>query len=159
MLKFLGVKIIPSTIIHPLSEKLNWRLCAIFLFLRHVKIINENNNLIFALFRPEESFSSSSTYLWVNQSLDLICICLSWKSSGQESVFKIVIIKVELICNIDWFTSTCGPAEKHMHMIFNVEIQEVIVSNWVVGRNDKFIVWNVLGNHKRCNCLWPILPD
>src|SRR5690349_2473936 len=106
MLEFLSIEIIPSSIIHPLSKQLNGRLSPIFFFLRHIKIINENDDFVFTLFRPKVTFSSSGTNFGVNQSLNLICNSLPRKRGGQESVFLIIIINIELIGNIDGFTCT-----------------------------------------------------
>ena len=66
---------------------------------------------------------------------------------------------IELIGNIDWFTSTCWTTEKYMHMIFYVKIEEIVVTNWIICWNNKLIVSDVLWNDKCSDCLRPILPN
>jgi hypothetical protein len=46
-----------------------------------------------------------------------------------------------------------------MHMILNVEIEEVIMSNRVICWDDELIVGDIFWNHKRRNSLGPILPN
>ena len=47
---FLGIEIIPSSIVKPLSEKLNRGLAPILLFDWHVHVVNENNDIFSAFF-------------------------------------------------------------------------------------------------------------
>ena len=129
MFKLFGVKVIPAAVIHPLSEQLNWRLCSIFLFLWHVQVIDEDNDFVLTLFRPEVPFSSSCTHFRVYEPLDLIGDSLSRKGRCQESVLLIVIIVVELVSDVNRFTSTSGTTEKDMHMIFDIKVQEIVVSD------------------------------
>ncbi len=158
MLEFLSIEIIPASVIHPLPEKLDGRLCAKLFFLRHVQVIDKNDNLVFSLFGPEKSFSSSCAYFRVNESLYLISDSLSRKGSCYEGVFLIVIIEIKLISYVDWFASTSWSTEQHVHVILYIKVQEVIVTNGVICRNDQLIVCDVLWNHESGDCLRPVLP-
>ena len=122
MFKLFSVEVIPSSIVHPLSEQLNGGLGSIFLFLWHVQIIDKDNDLIFALLWPKEAFSSSCTHLGVNEPLDLIRDSLSRKSCRQEGILLIVVTSIKLVSNVDRFTSTSGTAEENMHVIFNIQV-------------------------------------
>lgn len=42
----IGIDFVPATVIHPLTEELNGRLCSVHFLLRHVEIINENEALL-----------------------------------------------------------------------------------------------------------------
>ena len=42
----IGIDFVPATVIHPLTEELDGRLCSIHLLLRHVEIIDENEALL-----------------------------------------------------------------------------------------------------------------
>lgn len=77
MLEFFGIKVIPASVVHPLPKQFNGGLGAIFFFLRHVEIINEDDDFVFAFFGPEETFSSPGANLGVDKSLDLVCDSLS----------------------------------------------------------------------------------
>lgn len=75
--QFLRIEIIPTTIVHPLSKKLNRRLGSEFLLLGHVEIVDENYNFILTAFGPEITFPTPSTNFAIDQPLYLVCICLA----------------------------------------------------------------------------------
>lgn len=158
MFVLLCIEIKPASIVHPLSQQFNGWLRAKLFLLRHVKVVDENNDFIFTFFWPEVTFSSSGTNFWIDKSLHLIGVGLSWKGCCEESVLWIVIIVVKLIGNVDGLARTSGSTEENVHVIFDVKIEEIIVSDWVIGWDDKFVVSDVLWNDKSRNGLRPILP-
>ncbi len=68
---FLSKSIVPALMVHPLTEELNWWLCAILFLLGHVEIINEENELL-ADGRAVNTFSSLFK-LCIHSILSLIC--------------------------------------------------------------------------------------
>ncbi len=158
MFELLRVEVEPAAVVHPLAEQLDRRLCAVLFLLWHVQVVNENYNLILALLRPEVPLASSSAHFGINQTLNLISIGLPWKGSRQKSILLVVIVLVEFIRHVDWLACACGAAKQDMHVIFYIEVQEVIVPDGVIGRDDQLIVRDALGDDKGWHCLWPILP-
>lgn len=154
-----GIEIVPASVVHPLPEQFNRGLSAIFFLLRHVQVVNEDHDFVFAFFGPEVTFSSPGADLGVDESLDLVGDGLSRKGSGQECVLLIVVVDVELVCDIDGLASACGTAEEDVHVIFDVEIQEVVMPDAVVGGDDEIVVTDVFRDDKGRHGLGPILPN
>jgi hypothetical protein len=65
--------------------------------LRHVEIIDEDYNLIASFLRPVLPLSSSGAHLAIDESLHLVGIGLSGKSSGKECVVGIIVVLNELV--------------------------------------------------------------
>jgi len=51
--------VVPVTVVNPLSQQLNRRLCAVLLLGRHVQIVNKRNTLLTER-RPVHALSSSN---------------------------------------------------------------------------------------------------
>ena len=69
-LLLIGIDFVPATVVHPLTEELNWRLSSIHLLLRHVEIIDEDE----ALFAKGRSIDTLSAlfHFTIDDSLSLI---------------------------------------------------------------------------------------
>lgn len=77
VLELFGLEIVPTSVVHPLSQQFNRRLSAVLLLLRHVEIIDEDNNLITSFFRPILPLSSTRANLAINKTLNLISVGLA----------------------------------------------------------------------------------
>jgi hypothetical protein len=53
------VAIIPASIVNPLAEQFDWRLCTEGFLLWHVQVINKAESLKFGAFRLESILSTS----------------------------------------------------------------------------------------------------
>lgn len=76
VLELFGLEVEPSSVVHPLSEQLDGRLCSIDFFLGHVQVVDEDNDFIPALFRPILTLSPPGAHLAVDQPLDLVNVGL-----------------------------------------------------------------------------------
>ena len=92
VLELLGLEVEPSSVVHPLSEQLDWRLSPVYLFLGHVQVIDEDDNLVPALFGPILSLSPPGADLAVDQPLDLVDVGLSREASAEEGIVRIVVV-------------------------------------------------------------------
>lgn len=74
------VDVIPTTVVHPLSQQLDWRLCTILLFLWHIQIVDENHAVL-AKRRTVEALSLL-LHTRVDDLLSLICSRLGGESQS-----------------------------------------------------------------------------
>ena len=68
---FFALSIIPTMMIHPLSQKFKRRLCSIFFFFRHIHIINEDYEFL-SYWWSKDSLSSLFKFI-IKVILSLIC--------------------------------------------------------------------------------------
>lgn len=159
MLEFLCVKVVPSSTIHPLPQQFNGRLCSVLLFLRHIQIINEDNNLAFPFFWPIEALPPSRAHFAVDQSLHLVCRGLPGEGSGQEGVGLVIVVYSHLVRHIYGFSCSCWTDEQNMQVVFYVLVQEVIETDAIICWDDEVVVADFFRSHKRWLGLGPVLPD
>lgn len=157
--QFLCIEIIPSSVVHPLSQQLDRRLRSKYLLLGHVQVINEDHNLSLASVRPVLTFTPSGADLAVDKSLDLVGVGLSRKGCGQVGIVVVVVVGVELVCHVDGLACTSGADEQGVHVVLDVDMQEVVVTDAVVGGDDEVSVGDLLGDHEGWLGLGPVLPD
>jgi len=91
----LAVKLVPSIVVHPLSEKLNGWLGAINLFLWHVEIIDEDDGVLSKRWSPDAL--TTPVHASVNDVLSLIGRCLSREGKTKESPVFILETLIELV--------------------------------------------------------------
>lgn len=158
LFELLCFEIIPTAVVHPLAEKFNGGLGAVLLLLRHVEIVDKDDNLVSAFFGPVLAFPAASADLAVDETLDLVGIGLSGEASAEESVVCIVIVEGQLIGHIDRLAGTGRPAEQHMHVVLDVQVEEVVEPDRVVRRDQQVVETDLFRNHEGWGCLRPVLP-
>lgn len=123
------IYVIPSIVIHPLPEKLNWRLSSIFLFLRHVQIINKDNTLLTSL--GSVNTFSLLFHFTINNSLSLVCWSLSWETKSKVEPFFVLEFLLKHFKNRDWLSSTSWTYEEAMVVIEKESLAEMVHSNLI----------------------------
>lgn len=157
--EFLGVKVIPSSVVHPLSQEFDWRLSSIFFFLRHVEIVNKDDYFVSSFFRPILALTTTSADFAIDESLDLVGVGLSRKGSVEEGIIGVIVVEDELVGDIDGLAGSGGSAKENMEVIFDVEVEKVVESDGVIGWNQEVVEADFLWNHKRRSSLRPVLPN
>ena len=64
----------------------------------------------------------------------------------------------ELIGDVNRLTCTCGSTEEHMHVVLDIEVEEVVEANSVIGGNQEVVVADFLGDLEGRSRLRPVLP-
>lgn len=101
---FFTIKIVPALVVHPLAEKLNRGLSTVFLLLRHIEVINEENGMLSEL----GSVDTLTTLVHeaINDTLGLVSRGLGRKCKTQECPFIILETIVKLIQHGNRFSSS-----------------------------------------------------
>lgn len=151
---FLG-SVVPTLVVHPLSQDLNWRLCTISFFLWHVQVVDEDCKSLSCRW-PIDSFSSFLKLL-IESFLSLICGGLS-----GESHRNILVILRHLILkhhsNVDCFASSGWSRAEYMLLFFEKKRGHVLHSDGIEGRHDDFRVSELAINLIRRHCVRPDNP-
>ena len=98
LFELLSVEIIPSLVVHPLSQQFNGRLGSISFFLGHVQVVNENYNALFPFFWAELAFPSPRGHFGLDGFLNLI------GSSLSGGVLDVKVEFLKFVHNVDCFT-------------------------------------------------------
>jgi len=142
-------EIVPTTVIHPLSEQFDWWLGAVSLRLGHVEIVNKNN----AMLAERRAVNTLPLLLHgaVNDALSLECGCLGWETQGDSHVLLILEVFFEFWENSDRFTSSGGANNQGMLFFREEVIHKPPDTDAVNCRNNNFCVrsayLDLIGRH------------
>mmetsp|Transcript_20678 Transcript_20678/g.31621 ORF Transcript_20678/g.31621 Transcript_20678/m.31621 type:complete len:466 (-) Transcript_20678:2095-3492(-) len=151
-----GVDIVPSGIVHPLSEQLDRRLGSELLLLRHVEVINEDNSLL-AVLRTVDTLS-----LLLHLAID-DAFCLVGRGLGREAervVGPLLVVEVFLEhgVNSDRLSSTGGTHEQDVLGVEEKSLDHVVHTNRVDGRDVQLQVGELLVDLVLVNGVHPVDP-
>jgi len=137
-------QIIPAALIEHLAEDLNGRLCAVLLDLRHVEIIDEDDDLL--AHAGAEHTSSSLLKLIVNDVLNLVAASLSGETDLNELVLDF-IFSVQLVhknvLDIDRLSRAGGTDEERRDLVNDAELLDEAIADSVNGRDDDLLDSNI----------------
>ena len=133
VLKLLRLQIIPTPIIHPLPQQLNWRLCTVLFLSRHIHIINKYHYLCLTLLRPIVPLPSPNTYLRLYGSLTLVSCCLPRKCCLEVSELGIEVVLVELAYNVDSLPCARLPRHQHMNLMLDIEVEKMVITYGIIS--------------------------
>ncbi len=111
--------VVPSFVVHVLSDQLNWRLCSVLLLFGHVEIVHEDD----ALFTDGRSVDTFSEF--VQFSVDCV-LCLVAAGLGTKHHSNILILFAQLfinkLANVKRFTCTRWSHIQYMLFIGNQKL-------------------------------------
>lgn len=126
----------PSSIVHPLSQQLQWRLRAISVLLWHVKIIHVNDHLLSIW---NHLCFGSSGHFALNHFLSFSTWGLWWENNACGFPRVFIQLWQDLI-DQHCFTCTCHTDTQCMELVVNTILQNVLSSLWVNGWHDKTVI-------------------
>lgn len=151
-----SIDVIPTTVIHPLSKKLNWRLIAPFLFHGHVQIIHKDKAFL-------THWGSIDTFPSLFHLAIYDSLCLVWTGLGRKRHVKItplIVVKtfLKLINNSDTFASTCGPAEEWIFSIQDEHHHKFIHPDRIDSGYNNLCIRTISWHYIWWECLEPVNP-
>ena len=93
----LWIQVVPAVIVHPLSQKFNWRLRPEFVLLRHIQVVNKDQTFFFSIFRPKVSFPSPTWNFSFNYFLKLLSWSLPTETNQKVSGISVLVIRFKLL--------------------------------------------------------------
>ena len=138
------LQIVPATLIEHLAEDLNGGLCAVLLNLRHVEIIDEDDDLL--AHAGTEYTSSALLKLVVNDFLNLVAAGLSGETDLNELILGF-IFSVQLVhknvLDINGLARACGTDEERRYLVNDTELLDEAVTDSVNGCDDDLLDFSI----------------
>ena len=88
----------------------------------------------------------------------MVGVGLARERSGEEGIVGVVVVVDEFIGDIDGLSSAGGSAEEDMHVVLDVEVEEVVEADGVVGGDEQIVVADLLRDLEGRSSLRPVLP-
>ena len=158
LLELLGLQVVPAAVVHPLAQEFDGGLRALFLLRGHIEVVDEDDDLLLALFGAVVALPPPGADFAFNQLLDLVHRGLSREGRAQVCVFGVEVVALELVYYVHSFSCSGRAREQHVDLVLDAEVQELVVAHAVGGGNQQLVELHALGGCVYWDCLHPVHP-